>query len=101
MDQERGRFIDPEEAARAKPERRASIYAMPTLAVGEKLELKGLPAVVERIKPSGGLHLRFSTPMRIGFAASEPVVIKGVMFRVTWTSADKVGLRMRKGFKAS
>lgn len=110
MDTKQGRFVTQEEERRLQ-ERAAgprlvlraaaraqltSLHAMPRLAVGETVELKGLPLVVERIKASGGLALRFSSKYRIGFGLGDRVRIKEVEFRVTWQSGDRLGLKMVK-----
>jgi len=100
MDEQRGRFENYAakiETLRVEHGRKYGPSApLPTLSIGEVIELKGLPLVVTHIKQSGGLKLEFSGKLQIGFGPEERPEIKGVPFRVTWQSGRRLGLKMVK-----
>ena len=60
MDANAGRFIMPDEMSKFKKDLREleRIQKLPTLAIGEVVEIKGVKFTVRRIKADGRLGLR-------------------------------------------
>ena len=58
MDSNTGRFIGPDEYRRAAEPGRIRISKMPTLELGEIVEVKGVKFRVKKIKPNGHLAMQ-------------------------------------------